>query len=111
MRRRKTEISRVRKTSVYVVTMSPIGRKEFEKGSINLKEEILTFLNTNKDKAYTADEIMNATSIQTRFDLVVAPKISVFVSANFIAFLNDLAADGWVQRKVVNNRMYFTADQ
>jgi hypothetical protein len=106
---RKTEISRVRKITVDVVAMSPIDGKEFEAGSVNLKEEILTFLKTHKDNAYTADEIMNATSLQTNLDLEVAPKISVFIAANFVAFLNDLAADGWVRRKVVRNRMYFMA--
>jgi hypothetical protein len=89
--------------------MSPIDRKGFEAGSVNLKEEILAFLNTHKDKAYTADEIMNRTSLQTSLDLKAAPKISIFITANFVAFLNDLAADGWIKSKVVNNRMYFMA--
>jgi hypothetical protein len=90
--------------------MSPIERKEFEKGfSIKLKEEILAFLKKNKDKAYTAEEIMCGTSFQTSFDLEAAPKVSVFVAANFTAFLNGLVADGWIKRNVVSNRMYFMA--
>lgn len=87
--------------------MSPIGRKEFEKGSANLKKEILDFLNANKEKAFTAEEIMTKTSLKTDMDLETAPKISVFIAANFVAFLNNIAAEGNIKRKVVNNRMYF----
>jgi hypothetical protein len=94
-----------------VAAMSPIGEKEFEKGSVDLKKEILAFLNKNRDKAYTADEIMGATSFKTGFDFETAPKISVFIASNFVAFLNDLAVDGCVKRKVVNNRMYFMSRQ
>jgi hypothetical protein len=87
----------------------PITRKEFEKSPANLEEEIVAFLRARKGKAYTSDEIMNATSFHTDFDLQVTTKISVFVTANFVAFLNDLATKGKIKRKVVNNRMYFAA--
>ena len=89
--------------------MPPIDHEEFEKGPINLKEEILAFLNKNRDKAYTSDEIMNATSFKTSFDFEAASKVSVLIAANFVAFLNDVATDGSIKRKVVNNRMYFMA--
>jgi hypothetical protein len=94
---------------ISVIVMSPIDRKEFEAGSVNLKQEIIAFLKANKDKAYTADEIISGTSFHTRFDLEAVPKTSVYVAANFVAFLNDLANDGQIKRKVVGNRMYFTA--
>jgi len=87
----------------------PIDQKEFERSSVNLEEEILAFLNAHRSKAYTSDEIMNATSFHTEFDLIAAPKISVFIVANFVAFINDMAAEGKIKRKVVNNRMYFMA--
>jgi hypothetical protein len=87
----------------------PITRKEFEKRSINLENEIVDFLNAHRDRAYTSEEIMNATSFHTEFDLISAPEITVFIVSNFVAFINDLAARGRIRRKVVNNRMYFTA--
>jgi hypothetical protein len=87
----------------------PIDQKEFERSSVNLEEEILAFLKAHRSKAYTSDEIMNATSFHTEFDLIAAPKISVFIVANFVAFINDMAAEGKIKRKVVNNRMYFMA--
>ena len=86
----------------------PITRKEFERRSINLEKEIVDFLNTHKGNAYTSDEIMNATSFHTEFDLEAAPKTTVLIAANFVAFLNDLAARGDIRRKVINNRMYFS---
>jgi hypothetical protein len=87
----------------------PITRKEFERRRVNLEKEIVDFLNAHSDRAYTSDEIMSATSFHTEFDLVAAPKITVFIAANFVAFINGLAAKGKIRREVVNNRMYFTA--
>jgi hypothetical protein len=87
----------------------PIDQKEFERSSVNLEEEILAFLKAHRGKAYTSDEVMNATSFHMEFDLVVAPKICVLIVANFVAFVNDMAAEGKIKRKVVNNRMYFMA--
>ena len=87
----------------------PIPRKEFDKRAIDLEKEIVDFLNVHKDNAYTSDEIMNVTSFHTEFDFEAAPKITVFIASNFVAFINDLAARGKIKRNVVNNRMYFTA--
>jgi hypothetical protein len=87
----------------------PITRKEFERKAPNLEKEIVGFLNANAGNAYTSDEIMAKTSFHTEFDFDAAPRTSVLIAANFIAFINDLAAEGKIERKVVNNRMYFTA--
>jgi hypothetical protein len=87
----------------------PITRKEFERRAINLEKEIVDFLEAHRGNAYTSDEIMNATSFHTEFDLDAAPKTTVLIAANFAAFINDLAARGDIRREVVNNRMYFTA--
>jgi hypothetical protein len=87
----------------------PITQKEFERRSIDLEKEIVDFLNGHRDRAFTSDEIMNSTSFHTEFDLIAAPKITVYVAANFVAFINELAAKGKIRREVVNNRMYFTA--
>ena len=87
----------------------PIAREEFEKVSKSLEEEITSFLNKHKEKAFTSDEIMGSTSFQANFDLPTTTKISTFVVANFVAVLHDLVREGKIERKVVNNRMYFTA--
>jgi hypothetical protein len=88
----------------------PVTRREFVRSPVDLEGEIVSFLNAHKGKAYTSDEkIMGATNFHTDFDLHATIKISVFIVANFVAFLNDLGAKGKIQRKVVNNRMYFAA--
>jgi hypothetical protein len=87
----------------------PITRKEFDSRAVNLEKEIVDFLNAHRGNAYTSEEIMNATSFRTEFDFDAAPKIAVLIAANFVAFINDLAARGEIRREVVNNRMYFTA--
>ena len=92
-----------------MTAMSPIERKEFEKKSPDLKQEILAFLNAEPHKAYTSDEIMVKTHLKTDLDLSVGAKVSVFIAANFIAFLNDLATQGLIERKAINNRMYFAS--
>jgi hypothetical protein len=91
------------------VIFTPITRKEFKRSPINLEEEILAFLKENTDKAFTSEEIMNRTSFRTELDLTTGSRISVWIAANFVAFINDMAAKGKIQRKVVNNRMYFAA--
>jgi predicted pyridoxine 5'-phosphate oxidase superfamily flavin-nucleotide-binding protein len=87
----------------------PITRKEFERRAVKLEKEIVDFLNAHVGNAYTSDEIMAKTSFHTEFDFDSAPKITVLITANFVAFINDLAAKGKIRREVVNNRMYFTA--
>jgi hypothetical protein len=85
----------------------PITRKEFKRKPINLEKEIVDFLNAHRGNAYTPDEIMNATSLQTQFDFGADPKTTVLIAANFVAFINDMAAEGEIRREIVNNRMYF----
>jgi hypothetical protein len=85
----------------------PITRKEFERKAINLEKEISDFLNAHRGNAYTPDEIMNATSLHTQFDFNADPKTTVLIAANFVAFINDMAAKGEIRREIVNNRMYF----
>jgi hypothetical protein len=87
----------------------PITRKEFDSRTTNLEKEIVDFLNAHRGNAYTSEEIMNATSFRTEFDFDAEPKIAVLTAANFVAFINDLAARGDIRREFVNNRMYFTA--
>ena len=89
----------------------PISKREFEKSRVDLEEEIISFLKAHKGRAYTSEEIMNVTNLHVDFDLQVTTKISVFVVSNFVALLHDLAAQGRIRRKVVNNRMYFMANE
>jgi len=89
----------------------PISRREFEKSRVDLEKEIVSFLKAHRGRAYTSDEIMNVTNLHVDFDLQITTKISVFVVANFVALLHDLAAEGMIRRKVVNNRAYFMANE
>lgn len=85
----------------------PIDKSRFERVSNQLEEEILTFLKKRKGKAFTADEIMGATSLYVYLDLPVTSKTSTFMVANFVAVLHDLVDKGKISRKVVDHRMYF----
>lgn len=87
----------------------PIDKKEFEGSSDDLEKTIVTFLNARRGKAHTSDELIGATSFHVDFDLLETVRVSSFIVANFVAFLHDWAAKGKIRKKVVNNRIYFTA--
>jgi len=87
----------------------PIEQEKFMKTNTNLETQIVSFLKTRKEKAFTAEEIMGSTSFHVDFDSPTTSKTSTFVAANFVEVLNDLVKKGQVTKKVVNNRMYFTS--
>ena len=65
----------------------PIDKEKFERVSIKLEEEIISFLKKRKEKAFTAEEIMGSTSFHVDFDVAGTPKIAMFMTANFVAVL------------------------
>ena len=87
----------------------PIDKEKFERVSIKLEEEIISFLKKRQEKAFTADEIMGSTSFHVDFDVAGTSKIAMFMAANFVVVLQDLVSKGKLSRKLVNNRMYFMA--
>jgi hypothetical protein len=89
----------------------PIEKEKFVMVSSNLEEEIASFLNARKGKAFTSEEIMGSTSFHVDFDSPGTSKVSTFIAANFVAVLHDLVGKGQITRKVVNNRMYFIATE
>ena len=89
----------------------PIDKEKFEKVSIKLEEEIISFLKKRQEKAFTAEEIMGWTSFYVDFDVPGTSKIAMFMVANFVSVLQDLVNKGKISRKIVNNRMHFRASE
>ena len=87
----------------------PIDKERFDGVSINLEDEIISFLKKRPNKAFAADEIMGSTSFHIDFDLAGTSKIAMFTAANFVAIIQDLVSKGKISRKLVNNRIYFMA--
>ncbi len=89
----------------------PISRHEFENGKLHgeLEEEIISFLNERKDKAFTSQEIMEGIRYHTEFSTPEISKMSTFTIADFSTFLHHLVERGRIKMKIVRGRMYVMA--
>ncbi len=89
----------------------PISKQEFENGKIHSKveEEIISFLNERKQRAFTSQEIMEGIRYHTEFSTPEITKMSTFAIADFTAFLYDLVEKERIKMKIVRGRMYFMA--
>ena len=90
----------------------PITRKEFQSGKIHstLEEEIVSFLNERKDRAFTSQEVMEGLNYRAEFNTPEISKMSTFSIADFTTFLHHLVEDGKIKMKIVRGRMYIMAD-
>ncbi|MDH5447569.1 MAG: hypothetical protein OEY24_03335 [Candidatus Bathyarchaeota archaeon] len=88
----------------------PISKKDFKNGKFHSKveEEIISFLNERKERAYTSQEIMGGIHYHTEFSTPEITKMSTFAIADFITLLYDLVKKRKVEMKIVRGRMYFT---
>ncbi len=89
----------------------PIDREEFENGEIHSKveEEIISFLQERKERAFTSQEIMEGIRYHTEFSTPEIVKMSAFAVADFTTFLHHLVEKGEIRMKIVRGRMYFAA--
>jgi len=89
----------------------PIDKLDFENGKLHSKveEEIISFLNERRERAYTSQEIMGGIHYHTEFSTPEITKMSTFAIADFTTLLYDLVKKGKVEMKIVRGRMYFRA--
>jgi len=89
----------------------PINKKAFENGKLHSKveEEILSFLEQRKDRAFTSQEIMEGIRYHTEFSTPEISKMSTFAIADFTALLYRLVEKRKTSMKIVRGRMYFIA--
>jgi predicted RNA-binding Zn-ribbon protein involved in translation (DUF1610 family) len=89
----------------------PIAKREFESGKIHstLEEEIYTFLNERKDRAFTSQEIMEGLNYHAEFSTPEISRISTFAVADFATFLHHLVEKEKIRMKIVRGRMYIMA--
>lgn len=88
----------------------PINKEEFESGELPTKveEEIISFLNERKDRAFTSQEIMAAEiEYSADFSTPEIARMSTFAIAHFTALLHDLVRRGRIKMKFAKGRMYF----
>ncbi|UCB59754.1 MAG: hypothetical protein JSW72_06390 [Candidatus Bathyarchaeota archaeon] len=89
----------------------PINKQEFENGKLHsrLEDEILSFLDERKGRAFTSQEIMEGIRYHTEFSTPEISKMSTFAIADFTAFLQHLIEKGKITMKIVRGRMYIIA--
>jgi hypothetical protein len=89
----------------------PISRGEFESGKVlsDLEKRVIAFLDKNRDKAFTVDEIADGINIQTDFrDLWRAIASGLFILA-FPSLLNNLVTSGKIRINIIKGTYYYMA--
>lgn len=89
----------------------PIEKEKFEEGKVHskLEEEVISFLNERRDKAFTSQEIMGGMQLHTNFSTSEIAMMSTFAIADFTALLYGLVSKGVIRMQMIKNRMYFMA--
>jgi hypothetical protein len=87
----------------------PIEKEKFEEGKVHskLEDEVISFLNERKDKAFTSQEIMGGMQLHTNFSTPEIAMMSTFAIADFTALLYGLVGKGEIRMQMIQNRMYF----
>lgn len=90
----------------------PIEKERFQSGKLynEVENEIASFLNERKEKAFTSKEIMEGVHFQSDFTNPEIARMSTFAIADFTTLLYDLVREGRVMMKVVEGQMYFLAE-
>jgi len=89
----------------------PIEKEKFEEGKVHskLEEEVISFLNERRDRAFTSQEIMGGMQLHTNFSTPEIAMMSTFAIADFTALLYGLVSKGEIRMQMIKNRMYFMA--
>jgi len=89
----------------------PINKEEFEVGKLpsEVEEEIITFLNERKERAFNSQEIMAGIYYRADFSTPEIAKMSAFAIANFTDLLYNLVRKGKIKMSFVKGGMYFIA--
>jgi len=89
----------------------PISRNEFESGQIltQLEKSIVSFLEKNRDRAFTMGEIMDGINIQTDFSDIFKAIVSGIYIFGFPSILNNLVAKGKIRMNIIQGLYYYMA--
>ncbi len=89
----------------------PISKQQFQNGKLHskLEEEVTTFLNERRDRAFTSQEIMEGLHYHAEFSTPEISKMATFSIADFSTFLHHLVEKGKIRMKIVRGRMYIMA--
>lgn len=89
----------------------PIEKSEFESGKIlsDLEKAVISFLDRNRNKAFTVGEIMDGINIQTDFSDFWKSIASGLIIFGFPSILNNLVTSGKIRMNIINGTYYYMA--
>jgi len=89
----------------------PIDRDEFESGKVlgDLEKKVIAFLEKNRNKAFTSDEIFDGINMQTDFRDFWKAIGSSIVIFGFPYLLNNLVNKGKIRMNIINGTYYYMA--
>ena len=89
----------------------PIEKSEFDSGVVltELEKSAVSFLEKNRNKAFTMLEIMDGINLQTNFgDLWKAIESGIIVFG-MPTILSNLVAKGKIKTNIINGTLYYMA--
>jgi hypothetical protein len=89
----------------------PIEKSEFDSGIVltELEKSAVSFLEKNRNKAFTMLEIMDGINLQTNFgDLWKAIESGIIVFG-MPTILSNLVAKGKIKTNIINGTLYYMA--
>ena len=87
----------------------PIEKSEFDSGVVlsELEKSAVSFLENNRNKAFTMLEIMDGINLQTNFgDLWTAIESGIIIFG-MPTILNNLVAKGKIKTNIINGILYY----
>ena len=89
----------------------PIDKEEFESGHIltDIEKKVISFLETNRNKAFTSDEIMDGINMQADFTDFWKAVSSGLNLLGFPYILHTLVNEGRIRTNFINGTYYYMA--
>ena len=89
----------------------PISSDEFESGQVltALEKSIIVFLDNNRGRAFTSNEIMDGIDIQTDFSDFFKAIVSGLIIFGLPSILRDLVVKGRIRKNIIDSQYYYMA--
>jgi len=93
----------------------PISKDEFESGRVltELEKSVISFLERNRNKAFTIGEIMDGINIQTNFSdfwkAILSARAHTIAIVGFHSILTNLVTSGKIRMNIIHGVYYYMA--
>ena len=93
----------------------PISKAEFEsgRGLTELEKSVISFLERNRNKAFTIGEIMDGINIQTNFSdfwkAILSTRAHAITIIGFHSILTNLVTSGKTRMNIIHGIYYYMA--